>query len=144
MKRKVLLDTNMLIGTFDHDPNNSRHVEARKDFRALLADENVDLVITPLVSYEVLRKPTRVSPADLEAKLSRIQSLPIREEEACRAAELFRLAESKNMNLDKRSFDLFHCVCAEVNGLEVASQDPHIKTIKDLIRDNPRTDSRQP
>ncbi|MDR1229557.1 MAG: PIN domain-containing protein [Azoarcus sp.] len=142
MKRRVLLDSNMLISAFDHDPTNPAHVQARKELRALLADSEVSVAITPLVSFEVLRKPTRVSPTELEAKLNRFQNLKIGKPEAHRAAELFRLARDnkqyKRENLERLSFDIFHCVCAESNDLEIVSKDGDIPFIQQLI-----TDSRQ-
>jgi predicted nucleic acid-binding protein len=140
MKRAVLLDTNILIGAFDHDPENYRHVEAREKLRALLADPEVTPVITPLISFEVLRKPTRVSPAELEAELERFHSFPISEKEAYLAAKLFRLfseaeGKPKRENLERLSMDIFYCACIESNGLEPSSLDSDIPKIQQLIQE---------
>ena len=55
--RKVLLDANLLIGSLDESGTTSRSQrdEAKLILNKLLSDENVTLVITPLIRYEVLR-----------------------------------------------------------------------------------------
>ncbi|MDR2690302.1 MAG: type II toxin-antitoxin system VapC family toxin [Azoarcus sp.] len=157
MSRRVLLDTNLLIGALEPEPGNRRHEEAGARLHDLTNDPDVELFITPLIRYEVLRGVRRISFANMEAKLDEIQELPIREKEAKRAAELFRLVEEdkdkkKNLQsdrneedacptcghhpLNKYSFDLFHYACAEINRLEIASQDPHIQQIQQLIQDS--------
>jgi predicted nucleic acid-binding protein len=155
MSRRVLLDTNLLIGALEPEPGNLKHEEAKARLHDLMNDSDVEIFITPLIRYEVLRGVRRIPFADMEAKLDAIQELPVREEEATRAAELFRLVkedkdEKKSFqsgrneegvcsacgrhSLDKYSFDLFHYACAEVNGLEIASQDSDVQKIQQLIQ----------
>ncbi|MDR3221911.1 MAG: PIN domain-containing protein [Candidatus Accumulibacter sp.] len=134
MTRRVLLDTNMLIGALEPEPDNVQHQAARSRFRALMDDPEIEPVITPLVRYEVLRGVRRISFDKMKSELDGFQEFDVRSEEANRAAELFRLAKGAGMNLDKRSFDLFHCACADVNGLKIESQDPHIRKIQQLIQ----------
>jgi predicted nucleic acid-binding protein len=130
----VLLDTNLLIGAFEREPGNAQHDAARQRFLAIVADPEIEAVITPLVRYEVLRGVRRISPEKMMDALDQFQEFNVRKEEANRAAEVFRLAEGIGTKLDKRSFDLFHCVCAEVNGLEIVSQDHDIQKIQQLIQ----------
>jgi predicted nucleic acid-binding protein len=147
MMRKVLLDTNMLIGAFDGEPGNVTHTEARKRFLQLMDDPDTEMVITPLVRYEALRGVQRITPDKMKAALDGFQEFNIGEKEANRAAEVYRDAKEKGLfGLDKdpekteekrwfnRSFDLFYCVCAEVNRLGIESDDPHIKQIQQLIQ----------
>ncbi|MDR3300036.1 MAG: PIN domain-containing protein [Candidatus Accumulibacter sp.] len=139
--REVLLDANMLIGAFDHDPKNPTHVQARKELRALLDDPGVLTAITPLVSFEVLRKPTRVSADELEAKLKPFHNFPISEKDACLATKLFRRfseveGKPECKNLERLSMDIFHCVCAELNDLEIISNDSDIPKIQQLIQES--------
>jgi predicted nucleic acid-binding protein len=142
-KKRILLDTSILIGAFDHDPQNPKHVEARRKLRAWLGDETVDLVITPLVSYETLIKPTRISGEALTAKLKGFQSLPVGEEEARVAVALRHLVKDKGILLSenryKHSFDCFHCACAQVHGLEIDSADEDIAKIKPLMQEASRS-----
>jgi predicted nucleic acid-binding protein len=147
MMRQVLPDANMLIGAFDGEPGNPQHDEAYRRVMAWLDDPDVELATTPLILYEVLRGVRHVLPEKLEAHLTVFQVFDIHKEEAYQAAKVYRLAKDKGLfGLDEnnpapeekrwfnRSFDLFYCVCAEVNGLEIGSQDPHIQKIQQLIQ----------
>jgi predicted nucleic acid-binding protein len=137
MTRKVLLDTNMLIGALEPEPGNEEHVKAKQQLASLLSDESVKLAITPLIRYEVLRGVRRVSLEEMEKNLNGFHEFEVRGVEASRAAKLFRLAKGKGLDfLNKRSFDLFHCVCAEANGLEILAQDGDIPKINQLIQDS--------
>lgn len=136
MTRKVLLDTNMLIGALEPEPGNDAHARAKAELARLVADTDVKLAITPLIRYEVLRGVRRVSSDKMEEALNSFQEFEVRGAEARRAAELYRLAKNKGMDLSKRSFDLFHCVCAEANGLEILAQDGDIPKIQQLIQDS--------
>ena len=136
MTRQVLLDANILIGAFDTDPENSAHIDARKKLRALLTDQDVRLAITPLIRFEVLRGVRHISATEMDAKLKRFQSFPIRDDEARLAAQVFRYAKGNDRKLDKHSFDLLHCACAEVRGFEILAKDGDIPKIQQLIRDS--------
>jgi predicted nucleic acid-binding protein len=91
---------------------------------------------------------------------------PIDKNEARRAAEIFALAkkhglfranEDKDKGLfsssnkcpkcnrpyeepllKKYAFDLFHCACADVNGLRLESKDSDISKIQQLIKERPQ------
>ena len=139
--RKVLLDANLLIGAFDdEDSPNPAHQKAKETVRAWMVDADVELVITPLVRYEVLRGVRTVSMSDKEAVLNDFPELEVRAEQAREAAEIFRIYQDQRgpngIALDKRSFDFFHCACAKTYGLEIGSQDSHIAQIQKLIQDH--------
>ncbi len=134
MTRKVLLDTNMLIGAFDADPDNDAHAEARARLQTLLQDAEVRLAISPLIRYEVMRGAKNVPLEQLQAVLNDFHEFDVRARDAERAAELFQAARRQGLHLDKRAFDLFHCVCAELNQLEFESQDGDVPKIQNLIR----------
>jgi predicted nucleic acid-binding protein len=134
MMREVLLDANMLIAAFDCDETNEIEIQRRKRVEELASDPEIRFRITPLIYYEALRGVRRKLPADMEADLRTFNQIEIRGVHGQRAAELFRLAKDKGEWLDKRSFDLFHCVCADVDGLEfVSDDDKDIPRIKQLI-----------
>lgn len=135
MPRAVLLDTNILIGAFDGEDGNMNHELARQRLKALLEDDDVKLSISPLIRYEVLRGARNVPIEKLDEALSRFQEFDTRGRDARRAAEIFRLAKEKNVLLNKRTFDVFHCVCAELNNLELASQDGDIPAIQNLMNE---------
>ena len=135
MARMVLLDANMLIGAFDGDPdNNPVHAEAKRRMEELLLDPDVRLATSPLIRYETLRNVKRISVADLEAILNDFEQFDTREKDARRSAEIYRLARDKGQKIDKRQFDVFHYVCAELNGLEFESQDGDIPKIRQLLQ----------
>lgn len=132
--RLVLLDANMLIGALDGDPGNPSHDDALKEFEKLVNDPGVNLAISPLVRYEVLRGMAEDDVEFVNAQLNDMKEFEVRGIEAIRAAEIFRYAKQKQIKLDKRKFDVFHCVCAEINELEILSKDADIETIKNLMK----------
>lgn len=134
MSRMILLDTNLLIGAFDGEPGNAAHEAAKLHIKALLEDPDVKLAITPLIRYEVLRGTKRVAVDALDAVLNDFQEFEIRGAEAKRAAEIFQMARANGVSFDKKAFDIFHCVCADMNGLEMDSQDGDIPKIQQLIQ----------
>lgn len=133
MSQGFLLDTNLLIGAFDGEPGNTEHEAAAERLRRLLEDPSVQLAITPLIRYEVLRGAARIGVDELDEVLDGFREFEIRGSDGRRAAELFREAKARGLVLNKRVFDLFHCVCADANQLEIASQDGDIPKIKNLI-----------
>lgn len=141
MTKKILLDTNLLIGALDGDPDNEQHQKAEKLLEEYLEDPDVRLAITPLIRYEVLRGVKQEDIAELNERLNQFEEIDIRAAMATRAAQLFAVAKNSSNPtlLNKRSFDLFHCVCAELNDLEINSHDGDIEKIKELINQNPRT-----
>ena len=133
MTRMVLLDANLLIGAFDGEQDNPAHQEAKQHLTRLLSDPQVKLALTPLIRYEVLRGAQRVALDELDSVLNDFHEFEVKGTEARRAAEIFRIARSAGKPLDKKAFDVFHWVCAELNQLEFASQDADIAKIKTLI-----------
>lgn len=134
MSRRVLLDANLLIGALDGEPDNAQHERARQRLESLLQDPDVILAISPLIRYEVMRGARRVPAEQLREILNDFHEFEVRARDAERAAQLFQQAKQQGLTLDKRSFDLFHCVCAELNGLELLSQDGDIPKIQELIQ----------
>lgn len=134
MTRKVLLDTNLLIGALDAEPGNGAHVLARERLRALLMDPDVKLAISPLIRYEVMRGTKNAPLSQLREILNDFHEFDVSARDAERAAELFQTARRQGVVLDKRTFNLFHCVCAELNNLEFESQDGDVPKIQYLMR----------
>jgi predicted nucleic acid-binding protein len=134
MSRAVLLDTNILIGAFEPEQGNEPHMQAQARLRALLQDPDVKLAITPLIRYEVLRGARRVSVEQLDERLNAFQEFDVRGADARRAAEIYRQAQQQGTALDKRKFDVFHWVCAELNQLEIDSADGDIQKIRNLVQ----------
>lgn len=133
MPRRLLLDSNLLIGAFDGEEGNEAHAAALTTVKALLEDPDVRLVLTPLIRYEVLRGCRSGSPDELNARLNDFEELDVKGIDAVRAAEIFRSAKADGTPLNKREFDVFHYVCAEHNQLELLSQDGDIAKIKTLL-----------
>jgi predicted nucleic acid-binding protein len=136
MTRTVLLDNCMLIGALDGKADNAKHQQARAQVDSLLADPDVRLALTPLVRYEFLRGAQSPEECkDWADKLDRyFETFDIRDRDALFAADIFRYAKEQGKPLDKRAFDLFHCVSAELNHLELVSQDSDIPDIQQLIQ----------
>lgn len=135
MPRTILIDANLLIGAFDGDAdNNPAHAAAKQKIEELLLDPDVRLATSSLIRYEVLRNMQRISVLDLESILNDFQQFDIGEKEARRAAEIYRLSITTGEKLDKRKFDVFHYVCAELNDLEFDSHDGDIPKIRKLLQ----------
>ena len=134
MSKYVLLDANLLIGAFDHDISNAKHIESKQIVESLLLDNDVKIAITPLIRYEVLRGVRRVPIESMVEILNDFVEFEITDVEGNRASEIYRLAISKDQKLDKRSFDLFHYVVAEIRDLEWMSQDNDLSKIASLAK----------
>jgi predicted nucleic acid-binding protein len=133
MVRRVLLDTNLLIAFFDTEgTTSSLEKETVKALMSnLLTDENIVIVITPLIRYEVLRfikwqQPQKFE--QLKAVLDNLTELDITEPVSALATHLYRLdqheCEANNItrNINKRNFDIFHFCSAKQNQLEIQSR----------------------
>ena len=81
-----------------------------------------------------MRGVRHIAPEQMKAILNDFEEFDIRERDATFAAEVFRKAKAQDMQLNKRQFDLFHCVCAELNELEFESRDGDVPKIQKLIR----------
>ena len=133
MIRRVLLDTNLLIAFFDTTGTTStQEKEAVKVImNNLLTDDNVVLIITPLIRYEALRfiqwqQPERFE--QLKTALDNLTELDITEPVSALATNLYRLdqhecnANNITKNINKRNFDIFHFCSAKQNQLEIQSR----------------------
>jgi predicted nucleic acid-binding protein len=138
MTAGYLLDANLLIGALDAEPGNALHDAARQRLRALLTTPDVRLAITPLIRYEVLRGVRRQPLEAVKNALDQFLELEVKREDAVLAARAYShvqtLADPGKPKLDKRSFDLFHCVAAHHNQLEVASRDGDIPKIMEVLK----------
>lgn len=147
MTRKVLLDTNLLIAAFDTNGTTSQEMKdsAIALLTTLLSDPEVELFITPLVRYEVLRGISWLSGDDFEMMKKTLNAFPeldVTRDISELSANLFRFdghrarqANDINRNLDKRKLDVFHYCSAHCNGLEFCSNDTDIGKIKVLHRE---------
>jgi len=137
VKRAILLDTNMLIGAFDTDETNPDHVRDKERLAELLRDDDVSLSISPLIRYEFLRGAKRVPLEALEAVLDDFQEFDVGARDARMAAEIFRhdRRTEGESTIDKKRFDVFHCVCAKLNGLDMISNDQDIEKIQKIIQE---------
>jgi predicted nucleic acid-binding protein len=138
MTTGYLLDTNLLIGALDAEPGNAQHEAARARLRELLTEPDIRLAITPLIRYEVLRGVRRQPLESVKNALDRFLELEVKREDAVLAARAYAhvqaLGDASKPKLDKRSFDLFHCVAAHHNKLEVASRDGDIPKIMEVLK----------
>jgi predicted nucleic acid-binding protein len=134
VSKYILLDANLLIGAFDHDSENTKHIESKQIVESLLLDNTVKIAITPLIRYEVLRGVRRVPTEQMVEILNDFEEFEITDVEGNRASDIYRLALVKNQRLDKRSFDVFHYVVAEIRDLEWMSQDNDLSKIANLAK----------
>lgn len=134
MTRLVLLDANLLIGALDGEDGNGVHDDSLATYAALAADPDVKFAISPLIRYEVLRGLDEGDVEAVNAILNDMKEFEVRGQEAVRAADVFRKARQTDIRLDKRAFDVFHCVCAEINELEMLSKDRHVEQIQNLMK----------
>ncbi|VUS47134.1 PIN domain-containing protein [Klebsiella spallanzanii] len=144
MTRKVLLDTNLLIAAFDTHGSTSEDIKriAIERLSVLLSDPEVQLFITPLIRYEVLRGIAWQNHDDFTAMQQSLNSFPeldITRDISELSANLFRfdklVAEQRHeqRNVDKRRFDVFHYCSATCNCLELCSEDTDIGRIEQLF-----------
>lgn len=124
----------MLIGAFDHDEDNAKHLEARKTVRSLMQDSEITIAITPLIRYEVLRKVTRVSPQQMQEILDGFESFDIDKTISDRASEIWRKGQQSWENKEKRNFDIFHYSVSDVLNLEWVSNDRDLKNIEKIAK----------
>lgn len=141
--RKVLLDANLLIAALDDSSTTSaiEREKAKQTLNDLLSQEDIALVITPLIRYEVLRgiawqDQTRF--AQLKQSLDALTELDVNRRVSELSAHLFRFDRAENTdqqrNIEKRKFDVFHLASAKCNNLELASQDSDIAGLEDLYQ----------
>lgn len=139
--RKVLLDANILIAALDETGNtkDKQKTQATQLLNTLLSSEEVKLIITPLIRYEVLRGvewDDAERYARLKDSLDKLVELDVNREVSELASNLFRYDRSINIasqrNIEKRKFDVFHLASAKCHHLEIASQDSDIASLESL------------
>ena len=135
--RKVLLDTSLVIRAFDPKAQDAQELiaSAKEKMKALVNDPNVALAITPLIYFEALRaveyKDIQRS-QKLEGAMSQFDMVEIRQKEADLAVRLTQFANVKKSKFNKKSFDVLHWACAQVNGLEIESVDADFQAVQAL------------
>ena len=101
--------------------------------------DDIELCITPLIRYEVLRGipfDDSDSYEDLKEMLDGFIELDIKRNTSELASNLFRYARHcKRGIVNKRSFDVFHCTTAKCNQCETHSHDGDIAKIEGLHDD---------
>ncbi|UQB42260.1 PIN domain-containing protein [Thiomicrospira microaerophila] len=142
--RKVLLDTNMIVAVFDQEGTTSDEMKAsaKAELTGLLNDNEVVLVITSLIRYEVLRGIAWAEPEKLRAMkqvLNGFLELDIERKVSELASDLFRLdynqaENSSERNINKRNFDIFHFAVSKHHGLDLVSNDRHIPQLETLYQ----------
>ena len=142
--RKVLLDTNMIVAAFDEAGSTSEEMKAsaKAELAGLLNDDEVVLVITPLIRYEVLRGIAWAEPEKLKAMkqiLNAFLELDIERKVSELASDLFRLDDSQvenpsDRNINKRNFDIFHFAVSKHHGLDLVSNDRHMPQLETLYQ----------
>lgn len=134
MTRKILLDANVLISALD-----TKTPDAVEYLKSLVRDENVGLVISPLIRYEVLRGVAYENDQkheELKEILNGFEEIDITLDVTELSTELFRYAKSEGRNIvNKRSFDVFHFSTAKCNNLEFGTNDSDIDKLEALYKD---------
>ena len=139
MSRKVLLDANVWINSFKLDNGlNSADIQRSKELLVdILNDDEIDIVITPLIRYEVLRGcKSEQEYQQYLAAFAPLLELDIERDVAELSAELFQLDRntSQNQNINKRTFDVFHFSTAKLNGLELKTFDEGFRQLDVLYQ----------
>ncbi|URL06514.1 PIN domain-containing protein [Avibacterium sp. 21-595] len=139
MKRNILLDSNILMIAISDKKSNER-----KQLINLLKDENINVFVTPLIRYEILRGVTW---NDNEAfknhseALKQLETINIDQKISDTATLLFRLErEIRQQNgqtpkkIDKHNFDVMHFATAKVYQLEWLSNDKDMQSWEELYQ----------
>ena len=142
-----LLDSNFLTYVLEGkniDENDEQLIEKLTDLLTLINDDNVELVITPLLRYEFLRKFAWQTESEdfnkFKEAVEEFTWLDITKDVTDLATDLYRLdkyeadSEGIKKNLEKRKFDVFHFATAKVNGIELLSNDKHILQLEALYQ----------
>lgn len=146
MTRKVLLDANILIAGLDTASSTSdvKSSQAKAILTQLLSDDEVAIVTTPLIRYEVLRGipyNDDVRYGAVKSALNQFMEIDIDRPVSELAADLFRLERHRDSasqtNPDKRKLDAFHVATADRNDLELESEDRGIEKLRELLRELP-------
>ena len=129
-ERFILLDANLLIGAFDHDKDNPKHIEAKSIVTELLNYDKVKIAITPLIRYEVLRGVKRIAVNEMQAILDDFQEFEITDKEGNFASQIYRLAKKQT---NKHNFDIFHYAVSKIRQLEWQSLDSDFSTLENAL-----------
>lgn len=142
-----LLDSNFLTYVLEGkniDEDDEQLIERLTDLLVLINDDNVELVITPLLRYEFLRKFAWQTESDdfnkFKEAVEEFTWLDITKDVTDLSIDLYRLdkheadSEGIKKNLEKRKFDVFHFATAKINGIELLSNDKHISQLEALYQ----------
>lgn len=127
----VLLDTNILVGAFDTDFNNEKHLQARQLVSELLQDESVKIAITPLIRYEVLRGVKNIAFDEMKNILDDFVEFAITDKIGNSASELYKISPKQS---NKHNFDIFHYTVSRVHNLELKTLDKDFSSYNELIK----------
>ena len=138
MSRKVLFDTNQLIYALDRGATSSISEAQKAEIRNLLTDPDVEVAISPLIRYEVLRGikwaedaryatlkavldhfPEREISRDVSELATNLYRLDVHEDASLRATGQRQATEKRNF--EKLKFDAFHFATAKIYDLELVS-----------------------
>lgn len=129
-ERKVLIDSNILINAVKSEQaaqtDDQRDIirQAKQRLRQVLTADDVALVITPLVRYEVLRhSKDEQERARLAQILQVIPVFEISREIGDLATRLYPLKVKVDMNANKYNFDIFHFATAKILDCEITTHD---------------------
>lgn len=137
--RKILLDSNILINAVKSealaqtDQERMLIQQSKQTLRQVLSADNVVLMMTPLLRYEVLRgikKPQER--ARLEQILQAIPVFEISREIGDLATHLYPLRVTAGMNPNKYNFDLFHFATAKTLGCDIETHDGGFEKLEEL------------
>lgn len=138
--RKVLLDTSMVIRALDPGTTDATELvlAAKQKLAELLGNEDVVLMVSPLVYFEATRN-IRYEDSErlrrLHAALSGLGLVEVSQPEAELAAHLTRFAVTQGVKLDKQKFDVLHFACAQLNGLELETVDGDFDKIATVFKE---------
>lgn len=144
-ERELLLDANYLIYLLEGkvDDNDAELLQSLKKLRDEIAQDNVEIVTTPLIRYEFLRYfswKEKDKIGQYTQVMNQLTTLDISQDVADLAMNLYRLDKfesdkaSVNKNIDKRKFDVFHFATAKINGIELLSNDKHLPQLEQLYQ----------
>lgn len=138
-EKNVLIDANLLINAVksEQDAQTDDQLkiiqQAKQHLKQVLTADDVALVITPLVRYEVLRN---LQSTHEQVRLAQIlQAIPVFEisrEIGDLAARLYPLKVKAGMNPNKYNFDLFHFATAKTLGCTIATHDAGFEKLEAL------------
>jgi predicted nucleic acid-binding protein len=143
--RKILLDANVFIRVFNHDNNTTEeeYESAKNCLEALLEDDAVVVVVTPLIRHEVMRGLNRSDLSKIERvreAFDKFESIDINDQISECATKIYQILKVEDLagkvegrNPRKLGFDAMHVATAHIYDLEIISNDSDIEQLKRII-----------